>query len=396
MFRIPRETKRNPNIQLNLEDLQASNFETVVDRRWPRGPRGYVPILLSKAAEQYALRHLPLPLRERLLPLIEVPGAGIDSETGEPKHSVAKNIDLHLIGLLDSLGTDAQFLLDPIALAPLENKKASRSATELLYEQAAARSMSFVPVVRLGQRLIDLDVARKHVARGACIRISRDELKSDLVEPLHRVLKRLCLGHAQIDVILDYGDVADLDDLGRHALHASIVSTLRLFPAIRDWRCVVLAMSAFPPMTRIKGSRRVPRSEWDIWNRLRTESHGVIRMPTFGDYAIEGAVRAPPVNPKHLRNAPPTIRFTDENQWQIIRGQPANKCPIEQQYREMARRHLVRSSTSLGAPHCEGCERAHAAASRRGTGGSRSTWRRLGSLHHLTLVAEQIRALPDV
>lgn len=366
-----------------------------IDRRWPRGPRGYMPILLAKPGELQALERLDPALRQRVIPLIEAREARIDRATGEPRRSLERQVEVNVGALARTFGRQAEFLLDPAGLGGVTGAVNDRIGADVLFARAAEHLLHFVPVVRLGQSRRERAAAYAHRSRGLCVRLSRDDLDERLGDRLERLLRRPRVAATSIDLVLDYGSVARLQELEVHELHGRVVRDLRRLPRLREWRSLALAMSAFPPMSGLRDLHRFERVEWLIWDRLRTEG-GIDRMPTFGDYAVEGAGHGSNIDAMFLRNTPPSIRYTHGDHWIVVRGQRTDERALATQYSEMARRHMVGAAFFEGVEHCDGCLAVVAAARRAARAGDRTAWRRHGALHHLTVVTGQIRELRDV
>ena len=121
MFRARRNTNLNALREEDpIADLQATEEPTTsIDRRWPRGPRGYAPILLAKPGELHALERLDTALRGRVIPLIEAREARIDRTTGELRRSLESQVEVNVTALARTFGQRTEFFLDPAALGEM-------------------------------------------------------------------------------------------------------------------------------------------------------------------------------------------------------------------------------------------------------------------------------------
>ena len=118
-------------------------------------------------------------------------------------------------------------------------------------------------------------------------------------------------------------------------------------------------------------------------------------MPAYSDCGIQHPKGVEGFNPQTMA-ASAAIRYALEKEWLLIKGESPKRRPPSEQFPELARR-LVQGplrSDFAGIGHCAGCAAMKAAADGAPRLGSLEAWRRLGTIHHITLVAEQLAALP--
>ena len=90
------------------------------------------------------------------------------------------------------------------------------------------------------------------------------------------------------------------------------------------------------------------------------------------------------------------IRYALDRNWLLVKGQGSRAVPLRQQFPNLAAK-LVQGSLHqyfCGAGHCSGCEAAAEAAGGAPKLGSAEAWRRIGTVHHISVVAESLAALP--
>ncbi len=111
-----------------------------------------------------------------------------------------------------------------------------------------------------------------------------------------------------------------------------------------------------------------------------------LRLPSFGDYAINH----PKVLELDMRKVKPsaTIRYTDENQWCIVKGKNVRDYGFGQ-YRALSKKvldspYFCGKSFSWGDDYIQKC------ANGQGKTGNLMSWRRVGTNHHIEKVTRDI------
>src|SRR5260370_41117168 len=124
---------------------------------------------------------------------------------------------------------------------------------------------------------------------------------------------------------------------------------------------------------------RWPRREWDLWSALRTS--GIVRLPTFGDYAIQHPrppLEGDPSGPGQRAN----IRYTTDEVTLVPRGVGAVIQEGREQYRALCRQLGVQPEYAgrdftwgdgLIADFADGSDEP----------GWQNHWRGAGTSHHL-------------
>jgi hypothetical protein len=130
----------------------------------------------------------------------------------------------------------------------------------------------------------------------------------------------------------------------------------------------------------------VPRLEWRLWNVLRKRTPALSRLPTFGDYAVQSAV-APDPEATFFPGAA-NIRYTCEDYWAIFRGRQLTRYGYEQ-FHDLSER-LQQQSFYSGPGFSWGDKFILDCAMQVEGTGNNSTWRKVGTSHHLTFVVHQL------
>ena len=136
-----------------------------------------------------------------------------------------------------------------------------------------------------------------------------------------------------------------------------------------------------------KGGEIVPRYEWRLYKVLVNNfKKAGLRIPAFGDYAISH----PKVLELDMRITKPsaTIRYTTEDGWFIIKGENVRDKKYEQ-YRVLCKK-LIDFKYYYGSAFSWGDNFVQECASGRGKTGNLSTWRQVGTNHHIMKVIQDI------
>jgi Beta protein len=352
----------------------------------------YVPVLKGKEGEFAALEALEPDVRQHLMPLIEIPPIQHDYVNDRP----AKTLDDHIRGVAERvrkawrmrplyldlpwLGEDAERLAD------------GRGAFAAVLEDCLANEVNAVPVVSRASSPGHLAAAARHSAashNGVCIRLIVKDFEED-VEPDTEVdrLMRGLGGVSTADVDL----MVDLEDLGPDGGRALLVarSIFSMLPKRNEWRRVILAAASFPEDLSDVSAATVstlPRREWELWNTLQRRPTLLPRPDLiFGDYAIAHP-EIKDLDPRVMLMSA-SIRYTTPDHWLIVKGRNVRHYGFDQ-YFELCqllvkRDEYVGSAFSWGDRYIADC-----AEGVQGPGNA-TTWRKVGTNHHLTLVVKQL------
>lgn len=343
----------------------------------------YVPVLKAKPGEKGALLAIADDLTPRVIPFLEI--------VERKKPSVKDHLDTAFKGLKECLQRYPRCFLDTIEIAS-DGTRAAR----LAFERASAEGITFTPVTGLG-RNADVGPALDFGSSGLALRLTRKEAQSvDLAKEIHRFLERNGLTPERTDLVVDLGSVDDMIDVGVAALARDVLSRV---PSSGKWRSLIVSATAFPfsmGCVARNSHALMERSEWLAWKTGYSASKaGGARRPTFSDCAIQHPTGVEGFDPR-LMQASATIRYTLTKDWLLIKGQGVRTRRPTLQFPELASR-LVDGDLKehfFGPHHCAGCAAVQAAADGKPGLGSLTVWRRIGTIHHVTLVAEQLVSEP--
>lgn len=346
----------------------------------------YVPILKGKRGELDALRDVALGTRHGIFPLVEaVPPDDPGDVTAMVKAIEALSATL-AARFVQPLQLDAGLYDLGIDMG------GGHSAVAVLANAARAQGLQAQPVVRLGDSRMALEDARDtHAAdgRGLTIRLGGEDLDEE-ADDLDRALDGLLaggqVGRAEVDLLLDLGAIdGDIAVLGAGRL---VLSLLRDLPSILSWRSVTVASGAFPVdlgsfTANVIGERpRYDAQLYDYVSKRKTP-----RTPDYGDYAIAhplllvGAAFSPP----------PQLRYTVADRWLILKGR-RNDPLANQQFHRICQ--VIAGHPEFVGARLGQADARIAAGSPEGPGNG-STWRAIGTTHHLDLVVLRLTTLGE-
>jgi T4 beta protein len=342
--------------------------------------RPYVPLLKGKQGEFSALRELGPVARRLVTPAIQV----------FPGRDDAK-LDRDIRQLARAWADESPVLVDTSWLDP-----SATSVHPLLAASSSAQRarLSLIPVVHGGSDVVYRAAARQLVARhrsGAALRvIPAHWLPANVGRVLDGLLADVAVAPADVDLILDAGPIAD--DAALALDEGLLQQVLPTLPYLDEWRRIVVLSGAFPASLRdvpLQQLRRLARRDWRLWQGVRTFT----RPLAYGDYAVanpetvEELVR-PAVIPRYAQ-----LRYTTDDTFVVGRGGDLNRLGDEEMYALCGR--LTRVPEWEGRSFSSGDEWIDDRAQGSGNAGNYTTWRRVGTVHHITKVAQQLATPGD-
>lgn len=350
------------------------------------GAHHYVPVLKVKRGEKNALQAIAAPLRSQITPLLE-----IVERRSERASTVGRHLDTAFQGLVDAVRSYRRCFLDTREIAP-----DGSSAAAAVFDRAAGEGMIFTPVTGIS-RIVDVAAALRHNANGIAVRLTRDEFEEgSLGRNLAAFLARNDLNHGGVDIIVDLGPV---DTLVQDGVANFTTDFLNEVPDHTRWRTLTVSACAFP--ASMGGVNRnsyslVERNEWKAWrDRLHSNRRRLSRLPTFSDCGIQHPAGVEGFDPRTMQ-ASASVRYTLSEDWLLIKGEGTRTNPPSQQFPGLANQLVYGNLQSYftGANHCVGCESMRDAAGGAPRLGSLEAWRRLGTIHHITMVMDCMASVP--
>lgn len=351
------------------------------------GASHYMPVLKVKQGEKKALTEIHPILRPHIVPLLEVV---------ERKEEKAPTVEMHLdkafAKLAESVAPYSRCFLDVREIEP-----DGEPAAAAVFERASAEGITFTPVTGIS-RSSDVVPALQHRAHGLALRLTREEFEAgDLAQRLSAFTEQYGLNREETDLLVDLGAVDDLVTPGVRALADGFLSAV---PDHSAWRTFTLSACAFP--RSMGGVDRhshdlVERADWLSWrDGLHARRTELPRLPTFSDCAIQYPMGVEGFDFRVMQVSA-AIRYTIEGEWLLIKGESSRRTLPSVQFPRLATQLVYGylKDYFAGEAHCSGCALMKAAADGTPSLGSATVWRRLGTIHHITRVVEDLSALPE-
>lgn len=223
--------------------------------------------------------------------------------------------------------------------------------------------------------------------RGLALRCSLDEFADPSFDAsVRRRLESFGQHAADVDLLVDLADsnlepAEDLADLLISCLESAVIAG--------EARSLVLLGTGFPrSMAEVKkGVQSIPRKEWKLYKALSAKLPPGVRRPTFGDYAIS----SPELVTGDMRRLNPaaTVRVAVEDAWMIAKGGASrgNKAQFKTLCGQIMAKSPLAEGLSAGGDYIRLCADGNAST------GNQTTWRWVGTNHHLTTVLADLAKL---
>lgn len=356
------------------------------ERAMTFGPEHYVPVLKVKQGEKRALGLVAPGVKARMTPLLEIVERKVDGT-----RPIGAHLDTAFKGLADALDGYARCFLDTREIAD-----DGPAAAADVFSRGAAAGVVFSPVTG-PRRTADVAAALAHRHGGLALRVTRNEFEGGgLGSDIRRFVQVHSLSYGDVDLVLDLGEVDALIPEGVAALTDAF---LREIPEQLAWRTLTISASAFPASMGVvdrNSYAMVERSEWLAWrDGLFARRAELSRLPTFSDCGIQNPRGVEGYDPRTMPRSA-SVRYLADDAWLLMKGESTKRKPEREQYPDMAATLTLGALSAhfAGASHCDGCSSMAAAAGGAPRLGSAGAWRRLGTIHHLTSVVEDLAALP--
>jgi hypothetical protein len=339
-----------------------------------------MPILKWKQGELQALEHVAAVTRSLIAPMIDIVEDSIDID----QESLASPPFQRSASKLARAWPSGPIFVDADEY-DLQLASGANPVSDLFTALRVA-GVHAVPVVRLGCSAAYTTTVAAIVhadRRGCALRLTIDDLASpSLAAGVAQTLAAVAVQPFDTDLVLDFGAI---EIAAASATYLAAASVLPLLPTVMAWRSITFAGSSFPETLSAAGVgfSTITRAEWNVY-QLLLFNLGTFRPVSFGDYAI-----AHPVYRQVGFPGSAAIRYAQQNDWLINRGRSVNG-PVHGgygQFRTLSAQ-LVALQAYCGAGHCWACQYISTCAQGGGPG-SNTTWRAVGTNHHITFVADQ-------
>ncbi len=349
----------------------------------------YVPVLKWRMGEYQALLRLHDAVKDRIVPLFEIPTEGWNFETEAPMRS----LDDHLANFGDKLfskwGARPCFVDSPY-IDGSSQLSTGMHHVEHIFRQASRAGCQAIPVIGLQRDsayVAAIQLVAHAAQQGACIRLEGDDFGPMLHQHMQALISALGLPIQSIDLIIDL----DVSINAVVPLQASLWATWLRSVSLSPWRSLSIVGTSFPAALGAASFRprgQTPRYEWLAYKQLVQSLLAHERRPTFGDYATS----SPNTGELDPRMVDPNakIKYTVDDEWIILVGTQVKRFG-RAQYQGMCQ-SIVGAIPPffMGRDYSWGDAYIHDCASGiEGTGGP-STWPSIATNHHVTKVVRDV------
>lgn len=350
-------------------------------------PEQYAPILKGKKGEFLALYSLNSDIRNKIVPIID-----IVTLPNTKKYSTLESeekLELHINTTFEYFNKywdkSSKIYVDGYMMQ--KYPFLVKHPLEMFFDLFRSNNINAIPVIsnltdinynNVVKSIIDKD------NKGVALRICR---KSDLdiAKEIQDLYSFLNINYSEIDLLID---LRSLENLMEHHAQSETLKLLTKIPYLLEWRSFILSGSNFPiDLTKLKPDQLhiLKRTEWILWKSLILQKQ-LNRHPSYSDYAISH-----PIIKESLSapvNASASIRYTCNDDFLIYRGKGTKGHGFKQFYD--ISETLINSSEYYGIDHCEGDSFISNCAISKKKSGNLTTWRMVGTNHHITVAVNQI------
>jgi len=348
----------------------------------------YVPVLKWKRGERIALRKLPLEIKMRITPLVEL----VPDHFKQGKGSSHATVEEILQKKADELQNDwgqLPFFLDMQLVGDSFITSDGRHPLLALSEALLDRALHMIPVTGLN-RPASYSNAVSSILSGTdttlCLRVTAQELELlDLNERISKLLTAKSRSLRQVHLTIDYQFTPDNTP--------NLLTIQKIIDKISNYCTYTVISGAFPKdLTEFEKNKQhtLSRSDWVAWrDQTLDASPLLVRIPTFGDYTI---LHPHLTTLPYFPNVSASIRYTHDNYWVIMRGEGLRNedGPGWRQYPAQASL-LCDRDEYCGADFSAGDNYLHELSQQIGSSkGTPEALIQVGVNHHITYVVGQL------
>jgi hypothetical protein len=348
----------------------------------------YVPILKAKEGELQALQLIGSE-KDYMMPIIEIPDVPYDYMREKPAKTIKKHVEGFGNKLKMSWNRDGRILLDfPPSMQDETYEQTKDSSCFEVLKDCEECGIACVPVVgmdRSPQYLKVIDSFVQGSIHGICVRLKMEDFDDD--ELLNKKIENLlvfCKSEVgNVDLLMDFRSCVALPETQLLMIERSALFVIK---DIEKFRSITVAASAFPENLSDINSDDIgvlKRKEWGVWLRI---VKSMKRDINFGDYAISHPDPFD-MDPKFMRMSA-SIRYTINDDWLIVKGKNVREYGFGQ-YHQLSKK-LIESGNYFGDKFSWGDDYIKKCADENVGTGNAMTWRKVGTNHHLAVVANQV------
>jgi len=347
----------------------------------------YVPVLKGKLGEYKALQALPDSIKENIKPIIDIVPIPPDFETEEPSKSIDDHLKSFSNNILKYWGTQREVYIDGYMIVEETRMENNIHPMIHIFNELESKNINAIPVCG-NDRNLEYNTAIKQIIRtqnkGFCLRIISD-VSTNIEEEITTLLNFFGTSENEVDLLIDLRSIINIPT---NDLIENTVRILERIPNLLRWRSFIVSATSFPiSLANIQKDRIevLNRGEWLLWQRV-VNNFNLIRYPSFSDYAISHP-EVVDIDPR-MMSISASIRYTAGDHWYIYRGRSVNQYGYEQFF-DLSETIINRPEYS-GRDHCFGDDFIYRCGANREKTGNHTTWRQVGTCHHITVVVNQL------
>lgn len=352
----------------------------------------YVPCLRWNQGEYQAVLLLKNQTKEMLTPLIEVSEREWDFELEKPKKTLEDHIAQFAKRIKEKWG-DAYCFIDTNPEI-YNNDLILEDGThpiKFIFNDIIKKKINGVPVTGVS-RSDSYNNAVKDILDqndlGICFRVKITECtKSDFKTKIDTLIEKYKMEAEKIDIILDL-ECPDFPSI--EGFSKAIINVLNKFPYYTSWKTFTILGTSIPKsMADVKkGIDYKPRNEWILYKSLiGLLNKQNMRLPSFGDYTINhpNLVKG---NMKFFKKSAKVIYAIDD-QWCFNKGDLVERKPDFFQFHDLCLK-IVKLPYYMGKTFSEGSRYIYDCANKKESHGNLTTWKKVGTNHHIEKVVYDI------
>ncbi len=353
-------------------------------------PQHYIPCLRWKLGEYQAVSKLTPSARNSIMPIIEIPEQGYDFEKKQNTKTLDEHLKLFTARVKTKWGTTSECFLDMHHIPQSESLADGRSPAEFVFYDLKATKVRFIPVTRLHEFSLYETTLHNFVNKekhGLCLRVSLDEFGEDDFEIMAEdFLNSFGLAFIDCDLILDLGAI-NFDPI--LVFSSLLTDMMKSKPRLKQWINFGIIGTSFPQTLAgiTQGLSSLPRKEWILYKSLleNLQKEGV-RIPFFGDYTINHP-EVQSIDPRKIKPSA-NVRYTIDDKWLISRGQNVRDYKFNQ-FTQLCQL-IVNTKHYCGQQYSYGDDYIFRCAQGTAKTGNLSTWREVGTNHHIEMVVRDL------
>jgi hypothetical protein len=345
----------------------------------------YLSILKHKAGEVDAIQHLNTNIWEKWNPLFELMYPDPTKKENSPVKYAAK-----IVGdMKKSCRAGATVFVD------FKKFQANLSASFIneMLMQILAENVIPIPVVHIDTSTKVLEginqfLSQNKITSNFAFRLTPSQIQPQLESKIQAVLISIQQPVDNGFLVFDMGEIHDL----RSQLEVVIPELIQRIPYLKDWISVTIAGTSIPKVLAMSSDSNalLLRDEWILFVKTHKQMMRFVKRLDYGDYTISNPVLID-FDPRKMQVCP-KIFYTINEKFLVYKGKSTKIHGWGQTSTMCA--SLSKRSEFLGATFSHGDECIDNCAKKKiHSNGNGRTWKKAGTNHHITFVAQQVSSL---